>query len=78
MDRRRAVYVTFDAIFEDGAYRWGRIVRWYFFSAGLAKYCQTQAKDKIVVENWGTCAGDCMAYHLKHWIQEYPMKTLTW
>ncbi|KAJ8030318.1 Apoptosis regulator Bcl-2 [Holothuria leucospilota] len=67
---RKAVYATFDSIFKDGAYSWGRIVMVYVFAARLAKYCRTRGRDKIVVEDLGRYAGDYVAYHLKHWIEE--------
>ncbi|KAJ8044856.1 hypothetical protein HOLleu_07731 [Holothuria leucospilota] len=67
---RRAVYSTFDGIFEDEAYSWRRIFMVYVFAVRLAKYCQTQGRGKIVVENVGRYAGDYVACHLKHWIEE--------
>ncbi|KAJ8030852.1 hypothetical protein HOLleu_27389 [Holothuria leucospilota] len=42
----------------------------YVFAARLAKYCQTQGRDEIVVEDLGRYAGGDVACHLKHLTEE--------
>lgn len=42
----------------------------HFFAARLAKYCQNQGRDQIVVGDFGRYAREYVGCHLKYWVEE--------
>ncbi|XP_022105214.1 induced myeloid leukemia cell differentiation protein Mcl-1 homolog [Acanthaster planci] len=59
--------VSLDAMFEEGAVNWGRVVMVYVFAARLAKYCEENANPEYVDEVVEVC-GDYVSDKLTPWI----------
>ncbi|XP_038074028.1 bcl-2-related protein A1-like [Patiria miniata] len=61
--------VSLNAMFEEGAVNWGRVVMVYVFAARLAKYCEENGNSEYVDEVVEVC-GDYVSEKLTPWIMK--------